>query len=92
MSERHWLRSATTAFVLLLLLTVGVQALHVDPLEGPSASPCMVCVSTQTNAPVAIVVTSVLLVEVASAFIPNDPAVPSFEATLSLFVRPPPSL
>jgi len=68
-----------------------VQAMHVHAHESSTGTPCLACVSAHTNVPVAAVVTTVLLVAITSILVPSETAIPSVEAVLPLFIRPPPS-
>ena len=88
-SECRWHRWASTAFILLLLLAVGAQAIHVHVHE--SSTPCFACVSAHTNIPVAAVVNTVLLIAITSVVLHSETVAPSFESVLPLFIRPPPS-
>lgn len=84
-------RRLAGACIALIVLLVSVQAAHVHRNTGTADTTCLICVSARTSAPVAAVVTQVVLIAIASLPVLRALTMPSFGAVLPLFIRPPPS-
>jgi len=82
---------ASTVFVMLVLLAVCAQAVHLHLDREPSSATCLACVSAHTVVPVASIVSSGLLIAITLVFVLHELEVPTCEAILPLFIRPPPS-
>jgi hypothetical protein len=91
MFESRWQRWVLTACVMLVLFAIGVQAVHVHGKGEPSGATCLACVSAHTGAPVATIVSPVMLIALMLVLILHEFEVPSYEACLPLFIRPPPT-
>ena len=89
--ELHCRKWASVAIVLLILFAVCVQAVHMHGKTEPSGATCLACVSAHTGAPVATIISPVLLIALMLVLILHEFEVPSFEACLPLFIRPPPT-
>jgi hypothetical protein len=74
--------------ILLVVLMIGT-ALHVHAKDLTAAT-CLVCVNARTSAPAAVVAAQVRLVTLAAAFVVRACRVPTSEASLLFFIRPPP--
>src|SRR5512140_1731490 len=72
--RRKW---ASIAIVVLILFAVGVQAVHVHSKGEPSGATCLACVSAHTGAPVATIVSPVLLIALMLVLILHEFEVPS---------------
>src|SRR5512147_3105147 len=77
--------------IALVLMLLSVQAVHVHATTGSADTTCLVCVSARSSAPMAAVITLVILVALASLPVLRELTVPSFGAPLPLFIRPPPA-
>src|SRR6266851_3880422 len=92
---RRLQRWAASACVVLMLLIVGMEAVHAHSQASASngSGICLLCVSAQTSAPVA----SITAVETLLIAIGVIAAVPERRrqttlAALPLFIRPPPAI
>lgn len=81
----------STVFVVLILLALCAQAVHIHVDREPSGATCLACVSAHTGVPVASIVSSGLLIAITLVLVLCEPQVPNCEATLPLFIRPPPT-
>ncbi len=90
-TERLYRPKGLEICVLLVLLAVGVQALHVHIGHEPAGSICLACVSARTGVPIPAVLDLMVLVAMSAALILGQTDVPIFEAGLHLFIRPPPT-
>ncbi len=82
---------ATTACLMLILLAVCVQAVHVHAQGESSGATCLACVSAHTGVPVRAILSAVHLIAITSVLVLYELEIPSYEAFLPLFIRPPPS-
>ena len=89
-----WQRWLATAFVLLLLLTTAAQAADMccSGADVAGCRTCVTCASMHGTTPAPAVAPQVRLVAVALVAIAHELNTPSYEASLPLFIRPPPSL
>jgi DNA topoisomerase VI subunit B len=79
--------------LLLLLVFTAAEAVHVHSntaLSGHSRTPCLICISTHSNAPALTARPLPVLVAVASIAIPYETEAKGIASRLELFTRPPP--
>jgi hypothetical protein len=81
----------STAIIVLILLAVFVQVVHVHVQCEPSGTTCLACMSAHTAVPVTAFAGSVLLIAITLVLVHHQPGISHCEATLPLFIRPPPT-
>ena len=86
----------TSVLCLFLVLSVAAfEAVHVHAGAGvvrESNSPCLVCISAQTNAPAVVVSFVAILLAIEIIPFSDEVRVQGTTSRLELFSRPPPSL
>jgi hypothetical protein len=89
--ELRWKTCASAICATLVLFAVLAQSVHVHAQAETSGAICPACVSAHTGTPVSPIVSSFSLFAIASVLVLPELEIPSCEAVLPLFIRPPPS-